>query len=279
MKEALLLSFFYYFCKIMRNKTYLYVIIVIVIGILSFIFYYSQNPCYKPAERQGELFVPHHHDDTIRIAYIGDSWAYKHKEMSCVIDSLISLHLGRPVMVRSTGVGGLVSKEIYYSLFYNHEFRNILEWGPDFCYVSVGINDTNKKIGSSNYKENMRLLISTLLENDIVPIIQDIPYYDIVYSFTQMNAISMFRSLRSMLWTWSSLNCIDEYSDSLYNLIEEKHWQDNVILLKRDSWNPQGYYGQSELYTKDRMHINQEGYFLLDSCIASCVVKYLCDYN
>lgn len=256
----------------MRKNKLLYIVVAIVMGVISFILYYSENSCYKPAEKQVGLCVMHHNDDTIRIAYIGDSWAYRHEEMLCVIDSMISANTGKPVQVRHAGIGGLVSKEIYYCIFKNKTFKNVIEWGPDFCYVSVGINDTNKKIGSSNYKANMRLLISALLDNDIAPIIQEIPYYDIDYTFRQMDAISMFRSLRSMLWTWSSLNCINEYSDSLSNLIEEQNWQNKVIILKRDSWNPHGYQGQNEIYTEDRMHINQDGYLLLDSCVAMHIV-------
>ena len=43
----------------------------------------------------------------------------------------------------------------------------------------------------------------------------------------------------------------------------------------RSYWNPKGYEGQKELYTSDRMHLNQDGYFVLDSCIASQIVKFL----
>jgi len=221
------------------------------------------------------LSVVHHDDDTIRIAYIGDSWAYRHQEMPGVIDSIVSVNMGRPVVVRNAGVGGLVSKEIYYSLFYNHVFKDVIEWGPDFCFVSAGINDTNKKSGQSNFRENMRLIISLLLDNGITPVVMEIPYYDIWYTFNQMEPITMFRSVRSMMWTCSSMNCIDDYTDSLNELIDEQLWQDAVIVVWRDCWNPQGYEGQKELYTKDRMHVTLAGYHLLDSCIASEIVLFL----
>ena len=77
--------------------------------------------------------------------------------MKCVIDSVIHAQIGKPVQVRSAGVGGLTSKEIYNGIFTNIELKSTIEWGPDFCFVSAGINDCNKKVGTKNYRENMRL--------------------------------------------------------------------------------------------------------------------------
>jgi lysophospholipase L1-like esterase len=259
----------------MKKRRVLYILLVLLVTIVAFILYYSNISCYKPAEKMSGLSVVHHDDDTIRIAYIGDSWAYRHQEMPGVIDSIVSVSMGRPVVVRNAGVGGLVSKEIYYSLFYNHVFKDVIEWGPDFCFVSAGINDTNKKSGQSNFRENMRLIISLLLDNGITPVVMEIPHYDIWYTFNQMEPITMFRSVRSMMWTFSSVDCIDDYTDSLNKLIDEQQWQDAVIVVRRDCWNSQGYQGQKDIYTTDRMHINPRGYYVLDSCIASGIVSFL----
>ena len=261
----------------MNKKSRFSVFFVCTSAVFSFVIYYSSNPCYKPATEQTGLSVVNNIDDTIRIAYIGDSWAYRHKKVNCIIDSIIFNSTGKEVLIRNVGIGGLVSKEIYYSIFNKKEFKDVIEWGPDFCYVSAGINDTNKKSGSSNYAENMRLIITLLLDNGIVPIIQEIPYYDISYAFYHMKYVFMLRSLRSMLWTWSSLNCIDDYTKAFNNMIEENHWQKDVIVIRRDSWNPEGYRGHKNIYTEDRMHLNQNGYFVLDSCIASHIVIYLRD--
>lgn len=255
------------------------VVLVLLALIVAVVCYYSYNPCYRPAEMQTGLCVLHHNDDTIRIAYIGDSWAYNHKNVKCIIDSIIHSQTGKPIQIRTAGVGGLTSKEIYNAIFSNSEFKSVIEWGPDFCFVSAGINDSNIKNGSNNYKENMRLLISSLLDNHITPVIMEIPYYDIYYTFWKRSPHSMFRCIRSMLGTQSSINCIDSYSNSFDDLITEQHWQDVVITIKRTYWNPYGYEGQKELYTSDRMHLNQDGYLILDSCIASHIVAYLMHRN
>ena len=257
------------------KRKYLVVLLVLLFSFGAFVFYYSHCPCYKPAEKQASLGVFHHNDDTIRIAYIGDSWAYIHNNMKCVIDSIIYSQIKRPVQIRNAGIPGLVSKEIYNAIFTNRDLRSVVEWGPDFCFVSSGINDSNLKLGRDNYKENMRLLICYLLDNNITPVILEIPYYDIYYTFWKRTPVYMFRTIRSMLWTHSSINCIDSYSNSYSDLIIEQQWQDSVITIRRINWNPNGYKSQKELYTSDRMHLNQDGYFVLDSCIASHIVTFL----
>lgn len=237
--------------------------------------YYSFNHCYGLAEKQTGLRVMYHNDDTIRIAYIGDSWANNHKGMKCVIDSMIQTQIGKPVQLKNAGVGGLVSKEVYTGFFTNIELKSAIEWGPDFCFVSAGINDCNKKVGSDIYKENMRLLISILLENHITPVILEIPHYDIYHTFWKKTFVSKLRDVISLLWTHSAINCIDSYSSSFNDLIIEQQWQNDVIIIRRAYWNPNGYEGQEELYTSDRLHINQDGYFVLDSCIASRIIEFL----
>ena len=256
-------------------RKYIVIIFLLLFSIVAFVCYYTFNPCYRPADKQTGLSVLHNNDDTIRVAYIGDSWAYFHIDKKCVIDSMIHVRVGKPVLIRYAGVGGLISKEIYNSIFKNKDIRSVIEWGPDFCFVSAGINDSNRKTGSDNYKENMRLLISLLLDNHITPVILEIPYYDIDYIFWKMPLVSMLRSIRSMLWTQSPINCIDSYSIAYNDLVEEQQWQDDVITIRRSYWNPNGYEGQKELYSSDRMHLNQDGYFVLDSCIASQIVEFL----
>jgi lysophospholipase L1-like esterase len=256
-------------------RKYIIVVFVLLALVVAFVCYYSYCPCYRPAVKQTGLSVLHHDDDTIRIAYIGDSWAYNHKEMKCVIDSMIHAQIGKQVQIRNVGVCGLTSKEIYNGLFSNMEFKSILEWGPDFCFVSAGINDSNIKNGSDNYKENMRLLISLLLDNHITPVILEIPYYDIYYTFWRMSFVTLYTSIRSMLYTKLPINCIDSYSNAYNELIIEQQWQDVVITIRRSDWNSNGYKGQKELYTADRLHLNQDGYFVLDSCIASQIMTFL----
>lgn len=229
-----------------------------------------------PAEEINGLSVTDFRkDDTIRIAYIGDSWAYEHQSIKSILDSIITINTGKPVLIQHAGLGGITSKDIYYNMFLNKNFRNVIEWRPDFCFISAGINDTNKKLGRKFYKENIRLIIKLLLNLDITPIILEIPYYDIIYTFKQMNLVTKLRSIRSMVVTRSSLDCINEYTEALDELIKVHHWTQKVIIIRRKCWNPKGYDGEKDIYTSDRMHINQIGYHKLDSCIATEIAKHL----
>ena len=135
MKRWLMMSFF------------ILSVIVVCIG-------FYVKPYFTPAEKQEGLSVLNHQDNTIRIGYIGDSWADGHKNVKSVIDSLVSDAIRHPVFVRTAGISGLTSKYLYYCMFRDDSIKNVIEWGPDFCIVVVGVNDTDRKMGKKYYKEN-----------------------------------------------------------------------------------------------------------------------------
>lgn len=247
-------------------------IICVVIVILGFIIIKS-TPYFSPAVKQEGLKVARHTDDTIRIAYIGDSWAEGHKAVDCEIDSLVGMATGRSVNVKTVGISGLTSKNIYYGIFRNDSFKDVIEWGPDYCFVLAGINDSDRKMGKYYYKENMRLIIELLLDNNIVPIVLEIPSYDIKFSFERRNRQTKVLYLLSMLVTWSKMDCIEDYRNAYWKLIDEKKWNKHVISIRHDEWNPNGYMDSRKLYDEGRMHLNEKGYHVLDSCIASKIIN------
>lgn len=243
--------------------------------ILAYIVANYIMPFYTPAVRQDGLDISKCHDDTIRIAYIGDSWAEGHKKTHCMIDSIIMKSAKRAVLVKTAGISGLTSKNVYYSIFRNDSIRSVIEWGPDFCFVSAGINDSDRKMGTYYYKENMRLILELLLDNNIIPVIMEIPTYDINYSFKRRNRQTKLIYLISMLLTWSKMNCIQEYRNIYWNLIQEKNWYDSVITIRYLDWNPDGYKDKRGLYDEGRMHLNDKGYYLLDSCISNKIIRHI----
>ena len=248
----------------------LFVIIILFCGVGLYI-----KPYYSPAKKLHGLKVKSHRDDTVRIAYIGDSWAEGHKNVNCDIDSIVSSIIKRPVLVRTAGVSGLTTKNIYYGLYRNESMRNVMEWGPDFCFVVAGINDSDRKMGRSYYKDNMELLIETLLEYKIVPIILEIPTYDIRFSYKRRNRWIKLKYLISMIITWSKMDCINDYRKAYTDLIYEKGWEKKVITISSNEWNPDGYKDLRGLYDEGLMHLNEKGYHVLDSCIAHNIIDYL----
>ena len=255
----------------MKFRTKIYFIATICMVVIWSIRYVI--PYYSPAHRQEGLKIQTHDDDTIRVAYIGDSWAYGHRNMRCIIDTLISNAIGSAVEVRTAGISGLTSKNVYYGLFRNDSMKSVIEWGPDFCFVVAGINDSDRKIGVNYYKENMRLIIELLLEHHITPVILEIPSYNIRYSYERRNRKVKLNYLVSMLLTWSDMDCIDEYRKAYNEMIEEQGWYDKVITIRTRDWNPNGYKDKRNLYDEGQMHLNSKGYYVLDSCIANKILE------
>ena len=256
----------------MRRIVYLiiaFLSLAIGIGCLHYI------PYFIPAEEQNDIVIKHHNDDTIRIAYIGDSWAVGHQKVKCVIDSLVGFAIGKTVLIRSAGISGLTSKNVYYGIFRNDSMKDVIEWGPDFCFVVAGINDSDRKIGKGYYKQNMRLIIDFLLQNQIIPIILEIPSYDIRLSFKRRSRKIKLLYIASMLLTRSKMDCINDYRQEYSNLLIEQGWEKKVISIWSKDWNPDGFRDIRGLYDEGLMHLNEKGYLVLDSCISNKVVKYL----
>ncbi len=255
-------------------KRYLVVLLIVIIVTICGVGLYIK-PYFSSAKKIHGLKVNSHKDNTIRIAYIGDSWAEGHKDVNCTIDSIVICATKSPVQVRIAGVSGITSKNIYYGLYRNNSMRNVIEWGPDFCFVVAGINDSDRKMGRGYYKDNMELIIETLLKYKIVPIILEIPSYDIRFSFKRRNRSVKLQYLASMIITWSKMDCIDDYRNAYADLIKEKGWEKKVITISSEDWNPEGYKDRRGLYDEGLMHLNEKGYHVLDSCIAHKVIDYL----
>lgn len=230
---------------------------------------------YAPAQLHPPYQTIQHHDDTIRIAYIGDSWAFGHQFHQCRIKELLENYLQRPVIVNSYGIGGLTSKEIYKALFELDSLKQFMEKGYDYCYISAGINDTYKKMSSSYYQKSMDCIIQFLLFNHIHPIIQEIPNYNITKAYeNQKNEKKILRQI-SMLINGTDLDCKQQFRNALDELIQEKGYQGEVCIVRYKSWNNRYQKDLKELYIEDQMHLNKKGYSVLDSVIVNEIIKHI----
>jgi lysophospholipase L1-like esterase len=248
--------------------------------ILAFVYViFCVKPFYTPAVKLGGLNVMIHYDDTIRIAYIGDSWAEKHQFHKCIIDSMVCNAVNKPVLVRTAGFGGFTSKDVYNGFFHFDSMRQLIEWGPDYCFVVTGINDTDRKKGRGYYKNNMKLIIETLLENHITPIILEIPSYYICLSYKRKDTKFKIWYFALVVLTWSKLDCIDDYRNAFNDLIRENQWENDVITVSNEDWNLEGYKDRRDLYDEDHMHLNEHGYLVLDSCISYRIINYISSLN
>ena len=255
------------------RKTVLYISIFIAICIIAGVAY-SFYRYYAPPRLRQPYQTNATSDDTLRIAFIGESWAFMHKDHECRIAQLLQDSIHRPVKIHSYGVCGLTSKEIYENIFENSDFKHFLSKRRyEFCYVSAGINDTYKKMGTSYYQQSMDGIIQFLLSNHIHPIIQEIPDYDINISFERQKTSRKLLRRLSMIINDTPLDCKQLFRDALDELICEKNYADKVSIVRYKSWNNDFLNDQMELYLSDGMHLKGKGYAKLDSIIAERIIK------
>lgn len=237
---------------------------------------YGAYNYYAPPQLREPYQLSAQKDDTIRIAYIGDSWAFMHKDHKCLIPRLLSELLNNPIKVNSYGICGLSSKEIYENFFENTNFRNYLQKSHyQYCFISAGINDTYKKMSTTYYKKSMDGIIKFLLANNIRPIILEIPDYDIHKAYRKQKTEKKLLRRMSMLINGTPIDCKQDFRDALGELIREKGYQDKVSVIRYKSWNSNYKNDLKQLYRTDGMHLNEYGYEVLDSVIAKEVIHYL----
>ena len=249
----------------------IFIAICIIIGIAySFYLYYAPPKLRQPYLTNA---TP---DDTLRIAFIGDSWAFMHKDHECMIPQLLQDTLHRPVKVHSYGVCGLTSKEIYENIFDNSDFKQFLSKRRyAYCYVSAGINDTYKKMSTSYYQQSMDGIIQFLLSNQIHPIIQEIPDYDINLSFERQKTSRKILRRLSIMINNTPLDCKQLFRDALDELIHEKMYSDKVSIIRYRSWNGNGDKDLDNLYRSDKLHLNDNGYVTLDRAITKEILNQI----
>lgn len=256
----------------MKYKLIILLIALITTCIIIGVKLYSY---YAPAQLRPPYRTVQHHNDTIRIAYIGDSWAFGHQFHQCKIKELLENKLRRPVIVSSYGIGGLTSKEIYHALFELDSLKNFIEKGYDYCFISAGINDTYKKMSTTYYQESMDYIIRFMLASHIHPIILEIPDYNILKVFERQTLNKILIRRISMFVNKTDIDCKQQFRNALDKLVQKKRYQDKVSIVRYKSWNKRYENDLKNLYIEDQMHLNEKGYSVLDSVIVNEIIKHI----
>ena len=254
----------------MKGKKYTILLMgIIIVAFLGYGMYYY----YAPPKERKPYTIERINDDTIRIAYIGDSWAFFHRQYDQRMTDSLSSKLNHPAKVTSLGYCGRNSKEIYLYLFDNPELAKYISKGYDYCFISVGINDANKKMSSNYYKRSMACIIQFLLANQITPIILEIPDYDIERMYRwEIPSRKLLRPF-SRFVTGTPINCKKEFRQALNDLLTEKEYGERVQIIRYKSWNNHFSEDIRTYYQGDGIHLNDKGYAKLDSCIIETCVK------
>jgi lysophospholipase L1-like esterase len=237
----------------------------------------KELPCYDVGPRPD--------DDTLRVAVIGDSWAECHMTLGC--DSLI-VQYGRkltqkPIKCIIRGMNGAKSKDVYHYMFrsqtqeysWMHDIctQPLLEEHPDYCVVMVGINDTWKKRPVSYYAGNYRLIIRLLLANHIRPVVMEIPDFEMgewldKYKKHQRRTYRFYSYFTGVVE-----DDITPFRNGLHDMLKTTGLVDSVLYIPANHWLPRNHHYSNSIYQDDHVHLNYQGYHILDSCIVSEIVN------
>lgn len=241
------------------------VLVLTVIGVAGYRSYFVADTSQAP------YTLPTRPSDTLRIAYIGDSWAFYHRPYDAETSDMLTERLHRPARFRSYGICGLTSNEIYQQLFCNDSLRQFLASGTDVCIVSAGINDSYKKMPTPYYTQSIDAIVRFLLHNHIYPIIQEIPDYDIVKAYERQTPSRKALRQLSMLIHQLPTDCKQLYREALDSLVIKQGYATAIGILRYQDWNSQYSLQLRQLYQSDGMHLNPTGYAKLDSCMAAAI--------
>jgi lysophospholipase L1-like esterase len=236
------------------------------------------QPFFKPVKEQQVYMVQGHNSDTLLIGMIGDSWTGLHKAWHS--DSLVSdewtTQLGRPVRFASCGKGGANSGDIYRLMFRQNlpidsfTSQDLLMQRPDYCVLTVGINDANQNAGTKYYCANYHLIIRHLLKCGIRPIIIEVPDVDLEHVYGDKPLKDRISDAYKSILIGTKLYNVSTYRQAWKNYLDKSGLIDSVIYIGHNSWNPKGF-RDSALYLQDRIHLNGQGYARLDSCVISII--------
>ncbi len=266
--------------------------ILVLIACVITLVRWKWRPFYIPPVPFTPYEVNHHHDDTLRVIMIGDSWVYFHQTLRR--DSTFEVQLKKvlgsnKVKVTAKGKGGAVSGEIYermsnertwemdYDL--NYSAQSVIESGADYCVISAGINDARQRRGKYYYVVNCERIIRLLLSYGIRPVMMEIPDVSIDEAYDGNSLYYKLRARLMMSFLKTDLRGVDGYRYPLRDSLIAHHLMDSIVYISADKWNPDGWRDKRHIYTDDGFHLTLPGYALLDSTFASEIVKDYCSRN
>lgn len=230
------------------------------------------HPYYHLAKKQDMMrdTMAKISNDTLKIAFIGDSWAAYHHDYDKKLESML-YDKGLSTHVVSLGNVGAKSKEIYQRMYSTTKL--ILLEHPDYCIVSAGINDAVAKMGKDYYVHHYLLILQQLLDLKIKPVVLEMPKVNYRAIAGREPWTMRLRHVLSSLMTGSELYGFDSYKTALVSAIKTADMQNRILYIPAGLWNPEGYQDPRGLYMTDETHLNAMGYEVLDSCIAAVILK------
>lgn len=260
-------------------------ILMIIVCVITLV-RWKWRPFYIPPTPFTPYEVKHHHDDTLRVIMIGDSWAYFHQTLrrdSTFANELRRVLRSKKVKVTAKGKAGATSGEIFermcnertwemdYDL--NYSAQSVIESGADYCVISAGINDARQRRGKNYYVGSYVQILRHLLSCGIRPVMMEIPDVDVDEAYLGNTLYYQLKARICMNILKTKLYGVDDYRQALKDSLISLHLMDSVIYIPAASWNPEGWRDKRNIYTDDHFHLNLLGYQILDSTFAAEIVK------
>lgn len=249
--------------------------------IVSYIMLYNRWKHLWALEEAKPIYkIEHRLDDTLRVVMIGDSWAGMHHEGG--FDSLLYHQLKNvidiPLKVVSSGKGGEKTRGIYQLFFEDGKFgtRSLISESPDYCIILAGINDAAANMGTKQYCYHYRLILDLLLANHIRPVVIEIPDVNIYHVYKHKSFKDLLADYLKSKMTGCNLYDYQKYREALFHMLNDEDLMSQVLFISMENWNGTGSQISENLFLEDQIHLNQQGYELLDSCIAIAIAH---DYN
>jgi len=257
---------------------------IIVIGLLfvfTYILLYNRWKHLWALEKPRPVYtIKHQIDDTIRVVMIGDSWAGMHHEggLDTMLFHQLRVLINSPLKVVSSGKGGEKSRGIYRLMFDDGQFgtRPLLSESPDYCIVIAGINDAAANMGAKQYCYHYRLILDFLLRNQIRPVVIEIPNVNIGYIYRRKPIKDLFADYLKSKMVGCNLYDYNDYREALLKMLYDCRLMTRIVFVPMKDWNGGEVSINGKLFLEDQIHLNREGYELLDSCIAAAIAN---DYN
>lgn len=245
---------------------------------VSLYYYFRWKPLWSYEEPRTIYPIIHHHDDTLRIVMIGDSWVgMRTNSLNNLFQKRLSVISGRPVILKSKGKGGEKSRGIYQLMFEEEGWgtKLLLESGADYCVVIAGINDSAANFGKNQFTYHMKLIIDFLLKNGVRPILIEIPNVNIWNVYGGKPIKDLVVDFTRSLMTRCGMYHFPEYREALRLMLEDSKLSGLVIYVPMNGWNGKDCDLNKQLFLDDQIHLNQQGYLKLDSCIMNAIIRDL----
>lgn len=214
-------------------------------------------------------------DDTLRVVLIGDSWVGMHHKANydMLLQDSLKRILKSPVVVKSQGKGGIRSKELYNNIFQTEGYgsKSILMNGADYCVVIVGINDAAANLGTLQFCHHYRLILDFLLLNHVKPVIVEIPNVNLWHVYREKPLCDLMVDYIKSCMTSCKMYNYEPYRDALNKMIVEERYTDKVVFVPMECWNGKQSDVDLRLFLDDQIHLNQNGYELLNRCVAVAI--------